>query len=247
MSSRRYASWATGPNRRADGVLACVTVGGMRSNGSMANQGLSVADVRVLAGDMSAALTTRARERGEAALDTETGGLDWARDPLRTIQVYVPGAWVEIIRVGERQPAHLAKVIADPTIDKVFHYAVFDLLFLSNVLDTDIARSVVCTKVAAKLLYPDDREAQKLTSLTARYLGTPLDKTMRLSDWAAADLSAEQIAYAAEDVLHLPQLREALDNELQESGLLELARACWKHIPVRVQLERRRFGDVFSY
>jgi ribonuclease D len=234
----------TEPTRRA---RLLETVSGLRSTGVMRYQRSSVPEAHVLPGDISAALATRAHERGEAALDTETSGLDWAKDLICTVQVYVPGAWVEIVRIDRTQPpTHLAGLVSNPTVDKVFHYAVFDLLFLSNVLDV-VPRSVVCTKIAAKLLYPGDHKAQRLTSLTGRYLGRPLDKTMQVSDWDAAELSAEQIAYAAEDVLHLPQLREALEKDLSEHGLLELAHACWAHIPTRVELERRSLGDVFTY
>ena len=86
---------------------------------------------------------------------------------------------------------------------KVFHHAPFDLRFMNHASGYRAA-SVRCTKVASKLLDPQaPNQMHSLQTLAARYLGVHLAKgAVRTSDWSAA-LSAEQVAYAADDVIHL--------------------------------------------
>lgn len=197
-------------------------------------------------GDISPELHAAAMAEGLAACDTETTGLDCRRDQLRLVQVHVPGSGTELVRITDAEAKYLTDLIASPAVTKVFHHATFDLSFLQKLLGIR-AVSVVCTKVAAKLLWPDDRAAQRLTGLTERYLNVVLDKSQQTSDWSAPHLSAAQVTYAATDVLHLPFLYERVSAELQAQELLELATACWAHLPVRAELEHRGFGDVFAY
>jgi ribonuclease D len=153
---------------------------------------------------------------------------------------------IEVVRIGADGAKFIGDLLGDDAVVKVFHHATFDLGFLQARLGVR-ARNAVCTKVAAKLLWPGDRSAQRLTGLTKRYLGFELDKTQQLSDWSASTLTHEQLAYAAADVEHLPRLFDEILRELDRRGLLALANACWEHLPVRAELEFRGYGDVFTY
>jgi ribonuclease D len=67
---------------------------------------------------------------------------------------------------------------------------------------------------------------------------------MQSSDWGAAELSEEQLRYAASDVLYLHRLREALDTMLEREGRTELARACFGFLPARAALDLAGWADV---
>jgi ribonuclease D len=137
-------------------------------------------------------------------------------------------------------------LLQDPDVCKIFHHAMFDLRFLAAHWSVR-ATNIVCTKIAAKLLFPNDASAQRLQALTARFLGITLDKTQQKSDWSAAAYDPAQIEYALNDVRHLPSLYDAMTRSLVAAGLLQLAECCYAHIPTRIELELRGFGDVYTY
>jgi ribonuclease D len=81
---------------------------------------------------------------------------------------------------------------------------------------------VYCTKIASKLARTyTDRHGLK--DVTRELVGVELSKVQQSSDWGAATLSPEQVAYAASDVLHLHALRERLDAMLVREGRMDLA------------------------
>ena len=69
------------------------------------------------------------------------------------------------------------------------------------------------------------------------------------SDWAAATLSPEQIAYAASDVLNLHAIRAQLDAMLAREGRTELAKACFDFLPTRADLDLAGWAetDIFAH
>ncbi len=95
---------------------------------------------------------------------------------------------------------------------------------------------VKCTKIAAKLIRTfTDRHG--LRDLCRELLGVEISKQQQTSDWGAAELSPEQIAYAASDVLHLHALWARLEALLIREGRLELAQACYDFLPARTRLD----------
>src|SRR3979490_2017211 len=148
------------------------------------------------------------RYRGTVAVDTETMGLEHRRDRLCVVQLS-PGdgtADVGQIPPDAPKPANLTKLLADPNILKIFHFARFDLGVLSQSLGL-MPGPVYCTKIASRLArtYTDKHG---LKDLVRELLGVDLSKQQQLSDWGAADLSDQQVAYAAADVLHLHALQD---------------------------------------
>jgi ribonuclease D len=213
----------------------------------MTTSSLSSTDVRVEHGDVTLALFHAARQRGMMAVDTETTGLDPRTSTLCTVQSHVPGWGTEITIVDVAvAPARLLMLVCADDIVKIFHHAMFDLRFIRHTYQSQ-ARAVACTKVAAKLLWPGMKERQSLKGLARYLLGTEMDKSQRLSDWSRATLTDAQLRYAATDAQILPALLEAMTAQLRQRQLLELAEACWRHIPTRVELEERELGDVFTY
>ncbi|MFC7489424.1 MULTISPECIES: hypothetical protein [unclassified Knoellia] len=198
-------------------------------------------------GDASDDLVHAALAEGLAAVDTETTGLDPSTARLCTIQIHVPGWGTEVVQLRDGSPpSRVIELVTAQQVVKIFHHAVFDLSFLHAEYGV-AAASVKCTKVAAKILWPHQKERQSLAALSRDVLGVPMEKEQRMSDWTRSHLSPAQVAYAARDAEVLPLLLPHLTQMLSAADLLNLATRCWTHIPLRVELEQRGLGDVFSY
>jgi ribonuclease D len=128
---------------------------------------------------------------------------------------------------------------------KVFHHAMFDLRFMVSHWSARPA-NVACTKNASKLLDPQESD-HTLKGILNRHLGVHIEKGQRLSDWTAGQLSSAQVAYAAGDVGHLIELLSRLRAKLDAAGLGDLLAGCFAHIPTRVQLDLRRYPDIYTY
>jgi ribonuclease D len=107
---------------------------------------------------------------------------------------------------------------------------------------------VYCTKIASKLARTyTDRHGLK--DVTRELLGVDISKAQQSSDWGAASLSAEQIAYAASDVERLHELKAKLDVMLAREGRTALAQACFDFLPHRALLDVAGWDevDIFSH
>src|SRR5882724_6829060 len=197
-------------------------------------------------GDLSPRLADAFTKAPRVAWDVETTGLDWRCDRLATCQLFAEDVGVAIVSVDLGRPPRLAALLEDPGVEKVFHHAPFDLRFMLRAWGVWPA-AVRCTKVAAKLLEPEaPNEAHSLQRLVRRHLGVTLEKgTVRTSDWSTADLTSEQLEYAAGDVLHLLPLLGALQRSLGVKDLTRLYDACCAFLPARAALEVGGFPDVF--
>ena len=106
--------------------------------------------------------------------DIETTGLDWQRDEICLVQLFIPDTGVHLVRPGVTPPDNLLKLLADPKTQKLFHYALFDLKFMAHRWGCTV-RNMVCTKVASKILSPE-RSEHSLKSLLQSYLNIEIDK-----------------------------------------------------------------------
>ena len=156
------------------------------------------------------------------AVDTETMGLNPMRDRLCLVQLSQGDGICHLVQIakppkGQRVSApNLKALLEDRNVLKLFHFARFDLSALKVNLDIDCA-PVYCTKIAAKLVRTfTDRHGLK--DLCKELLGIDLSKQQQSSDWGAAELTQEQLNYAASDVLHLHALKAHLDGTLAREG-----------------------------
>jgi ribonuclease D len=183
------------------------------------------------------------------AMDTEAMGLDPDRDRLCLVQLSTGDGECHLVQFREPdyQAPNLRRVLGDPTVEKVFHFARYDLAMIRHHLGVP-CRPVYCTKIASKLARTyTDRHG--LRDLCQELLGIELSKQMQSSDWGAPDLSEAQLSYAAGDVLHLHRLREHLDGMLAREGRTALAAACFAFLPDRVELDLAGWAqhDIFAY
>ena len=183
------------------------------------------------------------------AVDTETMGLHPGRDRLCLVQLSAGDGVCHLVQIapGQTEAPRLAALLTDPQVLKLFHFARFDLGILKHALGLSVA-PVYCTKIGSRLARTfTDRHGLK--DLARDLLGVELSKQQQSSDWGAADLTTEQLKYAAADVLHLHKLRERLDEMLAREGRTELAKACFDFLPTRVDLDLKGWPaeDIFAH
>ncbi len=183
------------------------------------------------------------------AIDTETLGLNPHRDRLCLAQLSFGDGDAELVQIaqGQTRAPNLERLLADPNILKVFHFARFDIAMFAKAFGF-VPAPVYCTKIASKLTRTyTDRHGLK--DLVRELLGVEISKQQQSSDWGAATLSEAQQAYAASDVLYLHQLKEKLDAMLAREGRTELAQACFDFLPTRAQLDLAGWAetDIFAH
>lgn len=174
---------------------------------------------------------------GSVAVDTETMGLEIRRDRLCLVQLSAGDGICHIVRFkkGVYDAPNLKALLTDASVLKIFQYARFDLAAISYYLGVKCA-PVYCTKIASKLARTN-APSHSLKSLCENLLGVELVKEQQTSDWGADHLSEEQLTYAANDVLYLHRLKEALDALLAREGHAEYARACFDFLPSVTDLD----------
>jgi ribonuclease D len=143
---------------------------------------------------------------------------------------------------GVYSAPNLKRMLADPNVLKLFHFARFDLAAMKRYLGV-MAAPIYCTRTASKLVrtYTDKHG---LKDLVRELLNVDLSKDQQSSDWGAAELTEKQLAYAANDVAFLHRLKDALDTMLAREGRTELAQACFDFLPHRAELDLAGWPDV---
>ncbi|RJF76058.1 ribonuclease D [Rhodopseudomonas palustris] len=189
------------------------------------------------------------RYTSSVAIDTETMGLHPHRDRLCVVQLSSGDGSADVVQIprGHSDAPNLKRLLADPGIVKIFHFARFDLAALYNGLGV-MPQPVYCTKIASRLsrTYTD---RHGLKDLVRELLGVDLSKQQQSSDWGAETLSDAQLAYAASDVLHLHALRDKLDLMLARENRTGLATACFDFLPHRARLDLEGWSeeDIFAH
>ncbi len=181
---------------------------------------------------------------GAVAVDTETLGLKPHRDRLCLVQLSAGDGTAHLVQLdgADWSAPRLKALLTDPKLTKIFHYARFDVAVIEQYLGV-VTGPIYCTKIASKLVRTyTDRHGLK--DLCGELLGVELSKQQQSSDWAAATLSPQQLAYAAADVLHLHALKRTLDAMLVRQGRTALAEACFAFLPIRARLDLAGFEDV---
>lgn len=182
------------------------------------------------------------------AVDTETMGLLPHRDRLCLVQLCNPQGRGAVVRIerGQTEAPYLQQLLEAPTVTKVFHFARFDIATLKHNLGIQTA-PVFCTKIASKLArtYTPRHGLKDVVQELER---VELDKSAQSSDWGnAANLSDEQLRYAANDVRYLLSVRQKLTGMLQREERWELAQQCFNCLPTIVALDLLQYKDLFEH
>jgi ribonuclease D len=203
-------------------------------------------DIQLHHGDLSADIDFGA----SVAIDSETMGLNLHRDRLCLLQMSAGDGTAHLVKFApddDYAAPNLKRLLADPAVLKLYHYARFDVGVLQRRLGV-IAGPIYCTKIASKLCRTyTDRHGLK--DLCRELLGVELSKQQQSSDWGAPELSKEQRQYAASDVLYLHDLKTRLDTMLERLGRTAMAQSCFDFIPTRVALDLAGWEetDIFAH
>lgn len=177
------------------------------------------------------------------AIDTETMGLNPARDRLCLVQLSTGDGHAHLVHIapGQRSAPNLERMLADPAVLKLFHFGRFDIAALKAAFGV-VTAPVYCTKIASRLIRTfTDRHGLKY--LLTDLLGIDISKQQQTSDWGSAVLSDAQQEYAASDVLYLHRLKAELDVRLEREGRTALAQACFDFLPTRAVLDLMGWDD----
>lgn len=185
----------------------------------------------------------------QVAIDTETMGLNPARDRLCVVQLSPGDGTADVVQIqpGQTDAPNLKALLADETKTKLFHFARFDMAALHAAFGV-MPQPAYCTKIASKLARTyTDRHGLK--DLARELLGIDMSKQQQSSDWGAETLTQAQLDYAASDVLYLHDLRRHLDRMLAREGRAELAKACFEFLPARARLDLAGWAetDIFAH
>jgi ribonuclease D len=198
--------------------------------------------------DLSDALLKRYLASEAIAVDTETMGLLPLRDRLCLVQLCDDAGYVSVVRMalGQTAAPNLKALMETPSIQKIFHFARFDLATLRHHLDIQVS-PIFCTKVASKLSRTYSPK-HGLKELVREMTGIELDKTQQSSDWGnVMNLSEEQLRYAANDVRFLHAIRRSLTDMLKREGRWDLAMDCFQCIPTIVTLDLLQYPNIFEH
>jgi ribonuclease D len=185
----------------------------------------------------------------EVAIDTETMGLNPARDRLCVVQLSPGDGSADVVQIPAdvTSAPNLERLLADPAVTKIFHYARFDVAVLKHRFGV-VTGPVYCTKIASKLVRTyTDRHGLK--DIVRELLNIDLSKQQQSSDWGGEKLSDAQLEYAASDVLYLHDLKRHLDRMLVREGRMDLARQCFDFLKTRCELDLLGWGeiDIFAH
>ncbi|CAN1566671.1 Rnd Ribonuclease D [Caulobacteraceae bacterium] len=178
------------------------------------------------------------------AIDSETMGLSLQRDPLCVVQISAGDGDAHVVRMNRPlyDCPNLKALLTDPAVLKIFHFGRFDIAMFERHLGVT-TNPVWCTKIASKLARTyTDRHGLK--DVCKELLGVDLSKAQQSSDWGAAVLSPDQVAYAASDVLYLHGVKSRLQAMLDREGRADLAQACFDFLPQRARLDLAGWEEV---
>ena len=177
------------------------------------------------------------------AIDTETMGLNPARDRLCLVQLSNGNGICYLIKIIDlrKKPINLLKLLNNKKVQKIFHFARFDVAVLKHTYKIQI-KNIYCTKIASKLARTyTDKHGYK--DLCRELLNETISKVEQSSDWGGK-LSKDQKEYAASDVLHLHKLKKKLDAILERENRVNIANACFEFISHRTDLDLYGWQDV---
>ena len=181
------------------------------------------------------------------AIDCEFTGLNIERDRLCLLQISSGKNDAHIIQLDKDNydAPNLKKLLRDNDINKLFHFARADLLFIKKYLQVDID-NLNCTKIMSKIArsYSDKHG---LKDLVKEFVGIDISKQLQSSDFGG-ELSEKQLKYCAQDVIYLHKIYDSLLNILERENRLSLYNKTINFINTRVDLDFASFKeDIWSH
>ena len=172
-----------------------------------------------LSADISDKMLEMYLEESEIAIDTELHGLKLYRDEICLVQICDDKKNVCLVSPNpEIIPTNLKRLLTDPNVIKVFHFALSDVAFFKTSMDIDVT-PFRCTKVMSKIIRTYT-QGHGLKDLSLELLGHDLNKDQQQTNWAQNKLSNKQLEYAANDVLELIEIYRKLNDMIDKRAPL---------------------------
>ncbi len=181
------------------------------------------------------------------AIDCEFMGLNVERDRLCLVQISSGKNDAHIIQLNKEKynAPNLKKILVDKNINKIFHFARADLLFIKKYLEVDVI-NINDTKLASKLARTFS-DKHGLKDLIKEIIGIDVSKQLQTSDFGG-NLTEKQLQYCARDVVYLHKIFEELYKILERENRIDLYNKSIKFIPTRVELDLASFKeDIWSH
>ena len=181
------------------------------------------------------------------AIDCEFTGLNLERDRLCLVQISSGKNDAHIIQLDQDNynAPNLKKTLKNKNLNKLFHFARADLLFIKKYLEVDV-ENVNCTKIMSKMArsYSDKHG---LKDLIKEFVGIDVSKQLQSSDFGG-ELSDKQLKYCAQDVIYLHRIYDSLEKILVREKRIDLYLKTIKFIDTRVELDFASFkDDIWSH
>ncbi len=154
------------------------------------------------------------------ALDTEGASFHRFVDRIYLLQLSTREQTAILDPMPIGKPSELGRLLESKDVEIVFHDADYDLRLLHQDYGWQV-RNIFDTRVSAQLL---GLKAFGLAALLERYFNVKLDKKHQRADWSLRPLSQGMLDYAAQDTLHLLELRDRLKEDLEKAGRWDWAR-----------------------
>ena len=181
------------------------------------------------------------------SVDCEFMGLNVERDQLCLVQISTGNNDAHIIKLNRENynAPNLKNVLKDKNINKIFHYARADLLFIKKYLNIEV-ENINCTKIMSKIArsYSDKHG---LKDLVKEFTGHDISKNLQSSDFGG-DLSDKQLNYCAKDVIYLHEIYYGLKKILVRENRDKLYKDTIRFIYSRVNLDLASYtSDIWSH
>ena len=202
-----------------------------------------------LSADISDKMLEMYLEESEIAIDAELHGLKLYRDEICLVQICDDKKNVCLVRPNpEIIPTNLKRLLTDPNVIKVFHFALSDVAFFKTSMDIDVS-PFRCTKVMSKIIRTYT-QGHGLKDLSLELLGHDLNKDQQQTNWAQNNLSSKQLEYAANDVLDLIEIYRKLNEMIEKreplstgTTVCELNIKAQAVLPSLIELLIHGYGD----
>ena len=134
-------------------------------------------------------------------------GLNVERDRLCLVQISNGKNDAHIVQLDKNKynAPNLKKILSDKNVNKIFHYARSDILFIKKYLEIDV-QNINCSKIASKLARTFS-DKHGLKDLIKEFVGIDVSKQLQTTDFGG-ELTEKQLKYCANDVIYLHKIFE---------------------------------------
>lgn len=152
-------------------------------------------------------------------VDTESNSLFAYQEQVCLIQFSTPTQDFLVDPLAIQDLSSLDAIFANPSIQKIFHAAEYDLICLKRDFNFTF-NNLFDTMLAARIL---GKSALGLATMLSDTFGVEVDKRYQRADWARRPIPPAMMHYARMDTHFLISLRNILQEQLDNAGRLSLA------------------------